>query len=208
MAPSWDPGAVQKSAQVAHAGRDEPQPLGQERPRAAQERSQGHLGGILARSGTGLEGKIVIFHCAFQYFLNNVAFNKICALRPSGCPTWNIFGGQERPKSAPRAAKSGPRAPKSGPRAPKRGPRAAQERPRSGQERPRVAKSGPRTAEEQPRGPKGAQERPQSGKKCPKRAPTGKEKLETNSDAIHVRIGTSRDEADERLSSQLFGVSC
>ena len=218
MAPSWAPRAIQKSTQVAHAGCGEPQPLGQERPRAAQERSQGHLGGILARSGTCLEGKIMVFPYVFQYFLNNDVFNKICALRPSSCSSWGILGGQERPKSAPRAAQEQPRAaqerPREGQERLKSGQdpaKSGQERAKSGQERPRAAQERPRAAQEQPRAaeerpksgpgqpksgqerPKSAQERPKSGKKCPKRAPTGNEKLKSNSEAIDVRIGTSRD---------------
>ena len=52
-------------------------------PRAAQERSEGHLGGILARLGTCLEGKFLVFRYVFQYFLNNHVFNNRYAFRPS-----------------------------------------------------------------------------------------------------------------------------
>ena len=124
-------------------------------PRAAQDRSEGHLGGILARFGTFLEGKIMVFRWVFQYFLKNYVFEQICVLKPSWWSTWGILGGQERPKSGqerpksePRAAKIRPRAAKSGPRAAKSDPRAAKERPRAVQERPEAAQERPKAAHE------------------------------------------------------------
>ena len=44
----------------AKRGQERPK-SGQERPRAAQEPSEAHLGGILARFGTFLESKIMVF---------------------------------------------------------------------------------------------------------------------------------------------------
>ena len=84
-------------------------------------------------------------------------------------------------------------------------PKSGRERPKSSQERPKSGQERPKSGQERP---KSAQERPKSGEKCPKRAPTGNEKLKSNSEAIDVRIGTSRDSGEEKLSSQLFGVSC
>ena len=79
----------------------------------------------MARSGTCLEGKIMVFPYAFPYFFNNDVFNKICALRPSGCSTWGILGGQERVKSGQEQPKRGQEQAKSG-----------QERLKSGQGQP------------------------------------------------------------------------
>ena len=128
-------------------------------PRAVARPSWRHPGSFWDLSG----GQNVGFSRVFLYFWNNDVFNKICALRPSGCSTWGVLGGQERPKSGQERPKSGPRAAKSGPREakntprrqksgqehPKSAPRAAKSGSRAPKSAPRAAKSDPRVAQEQ-----------------------------------------------------------
>ena len=56
---------------------------GQERTMSEQERPKGHLGAILARFGTLLGGKIIVFPKVFQYFLKNGIFTNLGGLEPS-----------------------------------------------------------------------------------------------------------------------------
>ena len=78
--------------------------------------------------------------------------------RPARLPSCQP-SGQERPKSAPRAAKSDPRAAKSGPRAAKSGPRVAKSTPRASKSAPRAPNSHPRATKMCPGPPQGASTR-------------------------------------------------
>ena len=92
------PGAAPERSRAAQERRR----AAQERPGAPQERSKGHLGAILARFGTWLEGKIYDFPLGFSILFQKLRFEGNIALG----------GAQERPRATqerPRAAQEQPR---------------------------------------------------------------------------------------------------